>query len=624
MLTISSGYDPGYLTRAVATGRENYYLSAVAEHGEPPGVWTGRGCPELGLPTGSQVDNKVLERLYGAFIDPRDPERKVTLGRAPSGFAGNDDKVAWRIAGLLAAEPEATQERRDQIIMQAMKDQRATVYFFDATFSVPKSVSLLHASLQVRSQQASQAGRVDEAEQWAARAQAVWNSIMAGNQAMLDYLQREAGYSRAGYHSKGSGRFADAHHWVIASFAQHTSRDNDPQLHVHNAILNRVLREDPLASRPGDRRAWRTLDGVALYAAKPAAAAIAERTLAEYLCDRLGVRTVARADGNGWEIAGVSEAVRDQFSSRRRAIGPRVRQLIEEYERKHDRTPDARAVWSMAQFVTLDSRRAKAHSAPPREALLAQWEAQSRQAETEALSEIPDAAIGRRHAGRAVRPPSGAELRRILAVAVADAQRRKATFSRYEVTRMINRYLPDYLGGLDGGQVTGLLEKLTSQALRPGGPGETVLLTAPEMVPVPAAYRRADGLSLWRRHGAEIYTTRGQLDMETRLLHAAAQTGAPRVAPNRAAIALGADRARVEARLWRLCGHSGVPSAADVPGGEEPPLSSAGLSDDQAQTAYGVLLRAGLLTSWSGRRARGRRGRSPGSPWRGEMQGLAA
>jgi hypothetical protein len=94
---------------------------------------------------------------------------------------------------------------------------------------------------------------------------------MTANQAMLEYLQREAGYSRAGYHSKGSGRFVDAHQWVIASFAQHTSRDNDPQLHVHNAILNRVLRQDPLASRPGDKQAWRTLDGAALYAAKPAA-----------------------------------------------------------------------------------------------------------------------------------------------------------------------------------------------------------------------------------------------------------------------------------------------------------------------------------------------------------------
>ncbi len=69
VLTISTGYDPGYLTRAVATGRENYYLSAVAEHGEPPGIWTGAGCPELGLAVGSQLDPKVMERLYGGFAD---------------------------------------------------------------------------------------------------------------------------------------------------------------------------------------------------------------------------------------------------------------------------------------------------------------------------------------------------------------------------------------------------------------------------------------------------------------------------------------------------------------------------------------------------------------------------
>jgi hypothetical protein len=589
VLTISSGYDPGYLTRAVATGRENYYLSAVAEHGEPPGIWTGRGCPELGLPVGSEVDAKVMQRLYGRFIDPRDPAGTATLGRAPSGFAGNDDKIAERIAGLLAAEPEATAERRDQIIMQALKDQRAAVFFFDATFSVPKSVSLLHASLQVRAQLARDAGRAGEAEEWAGRAQVVWDAIMAANRAMLEYLQREAGYSRAGYHGKGSGRFADAHEWVIASFAQHTSRDHDPQLHVHNAVLNRVLREDPLASRPAGRRAWRTLDGTALYAAKSAAGAIAERTLAEYLTARLGVHSVARADGNGWEIAGVSEAVREEFSSRRRAIGPRVRQLIGEYERKHGKAPDARAVWSMAQFVTLDSRRAKAHSAPTRETLLARWETQSRRAETEALSAIPDAVLGQRGAARVARPLAGARLRRVLAAAVADAQRCKATFSRYELTRMINRHLPDHLGGLDGGQVTGLLEELTSQALRPGGPAETVLLTAPEMVPVPAVCRRADGLSLWRRHGAEIYTTRAMLDTETRLLRAAAQAGAPAVAPDRAAALLGADRARIEARLWREHAGPGAPGAAEAPGGAEPPLSSAGLADDQAQAAYGVL-----------------------------------
>ncbi len=384
MLTIASGYDPLYLTRAVATGRENYYLSAVADHGEPPGVWTGLGCPELGLAVGSEVDNKVMERLYGAFHDPRDPKHKATLGRAPSGFTGNNDKVSERIAGLLAAEPEATPERRDQIIMQALKEQRSAVYFFDATFSVPKSVSLLHASLQVRNQQAREAGRDEEASQWG---------------------------------------------------------------------------------------------------------------------------------------------------------------------------------WSMAQFVTLDSRQAKAHSAPPREALLARWEAQSRRAETEALSAIPDTVFGVPEPGADAHPPSGADVDRILAAAVADAQRSRATFSRYELTRMINRYLPDHLGGLSGEQVTSLLDELTTQALRPGGPADAVLLTAPEMVPVPEAYRRGDGLSLWRRHGAEIYTTRAMLDTEARLLRAAAHNGAAKIAPERAAAMLGGDRARVEARLWREHGPGGLSRA---------------------------------------------------------------
>jgi TrwC relaxase len=489
------------------------------------------------------VDGPVLERLYEHFIDPRDRAQEAMLGRAPSMFGADGEKAEARIARMLAAEPEAAGERRDQLVMQALQERRATVCFFDATFSVPKSVSLLHASFQVRAQRARDQGLAEEAEAWTGKAQVVWDAVLAGDQAMLAYLQREAGYSRAGYHSKHSGRFADAHEWVIASFAQHTSRDNDPQLHVHNAILNRVLREDPLASRPGDRLAWRTLDGAGLFAAKPAAAAIAERILAEILRDKLGVEPIRRADGNGWELAGITTEVQDKFSSRRHAIEPRLQELIAEYKSRFGKEPHARALWSIAQFVTLDSRSAKTHSAPSREELLARWEAQSRRNEVQSLSEIPDAALRRRVNGSpaAHEPSADAEIDQVQAAAVADALRSKSVFSRYELIRMINRHLPDYLGGLSGAQVTALLEELAGRALAPGGRCGTVLLTAPELVPVPAGYRRADGLSWWRRHGTEVYTTCGQLDTETRLLRAAAQTGAPALAPERAA-ALGADR----------------------------------------------------------------------------------
>lgn len=171
---------------------------------------------------------------------------------------------------------------------------------------------------------------------------------------------------------RGSGRFADAHKWVIASFAQHTSRDNDPQLYVHNAILNRVLRDDPLAPRPGDQRASRRLDGTALYAAKPGVGTIAERTLTEYLTGRLCGRALGAAGRDGWNSR-ISEALCEEFSPRRRAIEPRLKELIGAYERKHPKAPNACALRSMTQLVTLDSQRVKAHSAPTRAALLARW-----------------------------------------------------------------------------------------------------------------------------------------------------------------------------------------------------------------------------------------------------------
>ena len=91
----------------------------------------------------------------------------------------------------------------------------------------------------------------EAAAAWAAHKQAVEDAIWAGNNAALDYLQDKAGYSRVGHHGGGAGRFIDAHEWIVASFFQHTSRDDDPHLHIHDAILWRVQGADGV---------WRTLD----------------------------------------------------------------------------------------------------------------------------------------------------------------------------------------------------------------------------------------------------------------------------------------------------------------------------------------------------------------------------
>ncbi len=115
------------------------------------------------------------------------------------------------------------------------------------------------------------------------------------------------------------------------------------------------------------------------------------------------------------------------------------------------------------------------------------------------------------------------------------------------------------------------------------------------------------------------------LDTEARLLRAAAQTGAPKVAPERAAAALGrrpragggAAVARARPSRRGGCGAG----AADAPGGADAPLSGAGLTDDQVQAAYGVLTSgraidilvgaAGHREDPDGRRSSRRPGRRP-------------
>jgi conjugative relaxase-like TrwC/TraI family protein len=109
--------------------------------------------------------------------------------------------------------------------------------------------------------------------------------------------------------------------------------DGDPQLHIHNLILNRVCRE-----RDG---AWRTLDSRALFRSRGAASAIATAVMENELSRRFGVSWVLRADGHGREVDGVSQQLAEMFSSRRASITPLTEKLAAEFKRQHGREPDA-------------------------------------------------------------------------------------------------------------------------------------------------------------------------------------------------------------------------------------------------------------------------------------------
>jgi hypothetical protein len=141
------------------------------------------------------------------------------------------------------------------------------------------------------------------------------------------------------------------------------------------------------------------------------------------------------------------------------------------------------------------------------------------------------------------------ELSRAAQKAVALAQQEKSTWTRADLIKYLGRVLPR--SGLDPSAAAALLEDLADRALR--SEFEPVLcLEAPEAVEVPRSLLRADGRSVYQRHGGVRYATRAQLAMEDRMLAQARADGAPRLTRADAARALGAGPGAARARAGRI------------------------------------------------------------------------
>src|SRR5258708_17303790 len=219
VLTIAK-FGPGharYYEQSVAAGLDDY----DAGRGESPGVWTGRGAAGLGL------EGLVSAGQLGALIRGRDPltEERLRGIRRP------------RVVMVERINPH-TDER------WIAQKKFAPVAGFDLVFTVPKTISLLHALGGEEAQRA-----VNEAH-------------LSAWQAALAYLEDEACVIRRGWNGavireRGEG-------FVAAAYLHRTSRAQDPHLHTHVVVAN-------LTRSPSDGK-WRAPHGRAILKSHPPAA----------------------------------------------------------------------------------------------------------------------------------------------------------------------------------------------------------------------------------------------------------------------------------------------------------------------------------------------------------------
>jgi conjugative relaxase-like TrwC/TraI family protein len=254
--------DPVLSLGKLAAGQAQYYLDTVAAGAEEyyvggreaPGQWCGRSAELLGL-TG-EVDGEQLHRLL-RHLHPVTGERLTAARSVP------------------------------------------TVVGFDATFSAPKSVSLLFALGDPEtSNEVRNAHDVAVAE-----ALRVYEEISAGRR------------------GKGGLRSVEGDGFVAAGFRHRTSRNADPQLHTHAVIANVVH------AQADDR--WTALDGRPLYGWARPVGFLYEAQLRWELTRRLGVTWTPIKNGIG-DIVGFSPKVLKAFSTRRAEIDERLAILGQE------------------------------------------------------------------------------------------------------------------------------------------------------------------------------------------------------------------------------------------------------------------------------------------------------
>jgi conjugative relaxase-like TrwC/TraI family protein len=526
-VTVATGFDVDYYLDQVGV---DYYLTAA---GEPPGIWAGKGAEALGLsgPVGADEASKQTMRAlfhYGIGPDgtPLGSRQKAPQYQARAAYAQVEEAIAKRIAALGRF---ATAEEKRDIRLQERARMRTRTPYYDVTFSAEKSVSLMYAGWLAAAKRAADEGRERDAERFRAEAERIDAAVMGGADRMLEVAEQRGAIVRTGHHSGTTGQWRDALGFTAVKFPQHTSRSDDPQLHVQAVILNKVQRAD------GADDKWRALDGRFLWKERLGMAAHAGMREAQELA-RLGLPLVKREDGNGFEIGGVEQATMDAFSARAAKIEAELADLLIEYKEIYGHAPDRRTLYRLRKRVTLETRAAKQKAPHPEsetppdraraaENALVAWIRKAQDANVQALDLLWEAVeeYALEHPGaRPEQLPSEAERDRIIRKAVAEVQRQNATWTRAQLEWELYRQVPVLPAGADW---CAYLDAMADDALTGHVPGTDVIRIAPipDPVDVSALEHRKDGTSVYRQHGEARFASAAHVDTEEWILKQASE-----------------------------------------------------------------------------------------------------
>ena len=569
VVTVAKGYDLGYIwkTQGQASAERTpggYYINA-AQAGEPPGRWWGPGAQALGFTSGQVVERKPYDAVY----QQRDPRTGAKLGRARGRYA----TFADHLAQLKAAEPHATAERVIELEREAAQVTRQPAAYTDVTVSFSKSISVLHASIRENARRARLAGDGRALAYWSGREQRFQEILHRANRAVLEYLQEWAGVTRTGYHGvrvggQEPGRFEEAG-LVVTSWLQGTSRDGDPQDHIHNQIarITRTVRDGK----------WRALDTASLRAVLGALQGVAATAVECELTREFGVAWVPRADGRGNEIRGITQAQMDAYSTRTVQVHEKERELAQAWERRHGRAPTSRELLYIANDATLQSRKSKDAARVDWDALAARWDATlggQLAGIAAAVSDArgPDAAAPAAAGGPGPAGPLSREAQaRAVEKALALVSEKQSAWTRHDLVKQLALVMPAESRRMSAQAARELLLGLAEEALsgRMGdvvGPGGAGMAAAPG-VAAPGAGRAqrlhaAGGRAVRHRRAAVGRGAAGRARAGAAGAAAAGRAGG--AAPGRRRGAGGGAAARTRAG-WSAPASLEAPKLADLP-----------------------------------------------------------